>query len=227
MPNPGAFGASVPRTEDFIVREIADLKRALRELSAARSLAASQIGSGGLLVNGGGSITIVAPGTLNVAGGIVSGGTLVATTSVSAGTDLVAGGNVITGTSGSLFSTYGRATPVVSSYVAAYFNVDGRLGATVSSRRFKQDILKWDAQTQALFALELYQFRYIAAVELYGDAAEVEIGVMAEDLHGLGLTWLVVYDEDGRPFTVKYERMALLLIPTIQDHERRLAALEA
>lgn len=134
------------------------------------------------------------------------------------------GGDLLVG--GHIYTPLGRSSPVVTSYVAAYLDGAGRLGATPSSRRFKQDIAAWSPETQALFAITLYTFRYKAAVEELGEDAEVEVGVMAEDLHELGLNWLVVYDSDGLPFTVRYERIALLLIPTVQDHELRLLDLD-
>ena len=127
---------------------------------------------------------------------------------------------------GEFYSPTARANPVVTSYVAAYLNSDGRLGATPSSRRFKQQITQWSMDWQALFAVELFAYKYNAAVEELGKAAPQEIGLMAEDLDALGLTWLVVYDEEGLPWAVAYERLSLLLLPAVQDHEKRLSALE-
>ena len=127
---------------------------------------------------------------------------------------------------GEFYSPTARANPVVTSYVAAYLNSDGRLGATPSSRRFKQQITQWSMNWQALFAVELFAYKYNAAVDELGAKAPREIGLMAEDLDALGLTWLVVYDEDGLPWAVAYERLSLLLIPAVQDHEKRLSALE-
>lgn len=127
---------------------------------------------------------------------------------------------------GEFYSPTARANPVVTSYVAAYLNSDGRLGATPSSRRFKQQITAWSMDWQALFAVELFAYKYNAAVDELGSKAQREIGLMAEDLDALGLTWLVVYDEDGLPWAVAYERLSLLLLPAVQDHERRLRALE-
>ncbi len=53
-----------------------------------------------------------------------------------------------------------------------------------------------------------------------------EIGLIAEDLHVAGLEWLVFYDGDGLPEGIHYERIALALLPVLQDHEQRLLALE-
>lgn len=135
-------------------------------------------------------------------------------------------------TFGHIYTPVGRATPAVSSYVTAYINGDGRIAGGASSRRFKKDIAAWSPDQQAVLALQLVTFRYKAAV--YGSAdAPVEVGLIAEDLHDLGLTWLVFYDEEGQPQGVHYERIALALLPVVQElamridnHEARLAKLE-
>lgn len=119
------------------------------------------------------------------------------------------------------------ATPAVSGYTAAYINSDGRVSRGASSRRFKQDIKSWAPDQQAILAIQLYTFRYNEAVKQLGTAAAVEVGVMAEDLHELGLSWLVYYDDKGQPEGVHYERIALALLPVVQAHEARLQKLEA
>ncbi len=56
--------------------------------------------------------------------------------------------------------------------------------------------------------------------------AQQEIGLIAEDLYEAGLEWLIFTDDDGRPLGIHFERLALALLPVIQDHEARLAKLE-
>lgn len=118
-----------------------------------------------------------------------------------------------------LLSTSYRAVWVTSS--------NGDLGYVPSSRRFKQDEALAPDVAEALMGIQVVTYRYKQAVEELGDAAALEWGVIAEDLHALGLTWLVDYDEDGSPFGVRYDRLALALLPTVQDHEARIAALES
>jgi hypothetical protein len=127
---------------------------------------------------------------------------------------------------GQIYSPAARATPVTNSYVAAYINGDGRIGASASSRRFKKEIKSWSPDKQAVLAMQLVTFRYKAAV--YGDGtAPVEAGLIAEELVDLGLDWLVFHDDDGLPAGIHYDRIALALLPVVQDHEDRIAALEA
>jgi hypothetical protein len=128
--------------------------------------------------------------------------------------------------SGPIYSPHGRANPVTSSYVAAYLNTDGRIGASASSRRFKKEIREWSPDLQAVFALQLVTFRYKASVYGSGDAP-LEVGMIAEDLVDLGLDWLVFVDEDGIPAGIHYERVALALLPAIQNLNTRLEALES
>ncbi|BDI23538.1 tail fiber domain-containing protein [Herbiconiux sp. L3-i23] len=118
-------------------------------------------------------------------------------------------------------------TILTQAYFATYATtVDGKLGHVPSSRRFKQDIAPASAPLDAVLALQLMTFRYIAAVDELGDDADVEWGLIAEDVHDLGLHWLVSYDADGLPVGVRFERLALALLPVIQDHETRIADLE-
>lgn len=139
------------------------------------------------------------------------------------GTNWSVGGGLTV--SGAIYTPNGRANPVSSGYVAAYINGDGRLGASASSRRFKKEIAAWTPDLQAVFAMQLVTFRYKAAI--YGTAdAPVEAGLIAEELVDLGLDWLVFYDEQGLPQGVHYERVALALLPAIQNLNERVTALE-
>jgi hypothetical protein len=93
--NPGNLAYGMPPAADDQVRKQRDLERQARENASARGLAASQIGSGGLLVTDGGSITIEGTGSLNVgAGALNSAGAISAGTTIAAGTDITAGGKV-------------------------------------------------------------------------------------------------------------------------------------
>jgi hypothetical protein len=116
----------------------------------------------------------------------------------------------------------GRGNPV-GSWVSAGIGTDGRIAITASSRRVKKNIKMWSPDLQAVLAMQLVTFSYL---EGYGDD-QLQVGLIAEELHDLGLEWLVFYDDEGRPQGIHYERVALALLPVIQDHETRLAALEA
>jgi hypothetical protein len=155
---------------------------------------------------------------------------LVTQTNVNVTGNVTAGGNFSAGgtlsVSGAAYFPEALANPVTSGYFAAYINGDTRLGRTVSSRRYKQNIRKWSPDFQAVFALQLVTFRQKAAVEELGEAAPTEWGLIAEELVELGLDWLVIF-VDGVPEGIAYEKIALAILPVVQDHEARIRDLEA
>ena len=120
-------------------------------------------------------------------------------------------------------ATYGRNVTGSGSYRSVQVNIDGAIGYVPSSRQFKRDIAELP-DSDSVLGVQVVRFRYKDAVENLGELAPVEVGVIAEQVHKLGLTWLVDYDENGKPFGVKYERLALALLPILQDHAARLKA---
>lgn len=133
---------------------------------------------------------------------------------------------------GGLSSTdvYNRLVTSSGSYRTVYVNTLGQLGQTVSSRQFKQDITDASIDPADVLAMRLVNYRYKAAVENMGDDAPLEVGVIAEEVEELGLSWLIDYDVDEQgnatPFGFKYERLALALLAVVQEQERRIALLE-
>lgn len=136
---------------------------------------------------------------------------------------------------GDIYSPHGRATPVTSSYVSAWFNADGRLGATASSVVYKQDFAPADTDklVDALLAVSLVRFRYIGEVERVGKDATFELGAIAEYFAAAGLHEYVFNNTDGDPQGINYERLTIPLIAVVQrlhaegiEREERIAALE-
>ena len=222
--NPNALAASLPG-------QVADLRRQLKDLSVNRAYSpvSWHVGATGLIVDGPSTLTGAATLTGGVTGavaatGAVSGTTLTSSGATSVGTGLSVGGDI--NLTGDLYSVHGLNTPVVSGYFAAYFNVDGRVGRTTSARRYKQEITAWTPDLQAVFALQLVTYRLKTAVAEFGADAPLEHGMIAEELVALGLSWLVTYI-NGEVEGIAYEKLALALLPAIQNHEKRLLALEA
>lgn len=124
-----------------------------------------------------------------------------------------------------------NASIATSGWTTAYINGDGRISRGASSRRFKKNIQEYSADQQAVLAMQLVTYQYRAELFDKDDplrtAPPVEVGLIAEDLDYLGLQWLVVYDAEGRPDGIHYERIALALLPIVQSHDARLTALEA
>ena len=139
-----------------------------------------------------------------------------------------AGGN-ITSTSGyGIFGAGVTSVPVYSNLVSAtpykvmYVNDAGSFGYVPSSRRYKQDIQTAELAVRDIMRkIRVVTFRYIEAVKLSGDEAAREWGLIAEEVHDLGLYWLVDYEE-GKPNGLKHERFAVLLILDAQDKQAQL-----
>lgn len=111
---------------------------------------------------------------------------------------------------------------LTGSYRSLYVSAAGVLGWVSSSERFKQDIEPYPADVAALLAMQLVTFRYIAD----GDDGPIQHGLIAEQLEALGLTWLVEHDPDGTPEGVRYDLLALALVPVVQSLAARLDAIE-
>lgn len=243
----------IPPAEDDQARRARDMERAAREQAAARSAEATTIGEGGLVVKNGGSIRVESPGTIDLPGGSFSANSVSAATTVTAGGTVQGGAIVSTGnasvagtasvgalsSAGNVSGQRGTFPTGVSStgvyntlltyggpYSSQYVHQDGTMGYVPSSARYKQDIMSATLDPATLRQLRVVTFRYIAAVENLGDEAAVEIGLIAEEVDALGLAWLVDYDSEGLPMGVRYDRLALALIPWMASIESRLAALE-
>lgn len=123
--------------------------------------------------------------------------------------------------------------------LAVWMDSSGRLGQTSSSERFKTNIEDFIPNETAVRLLRLVSFNWKA--DYTEHTHHKEVGLIAEQLHNLGLRWLVAYEADGKtPLGIHYDRLALVLLPLVQrladdlddtkdrleDIEIRLAALE-
>ena len=98
---------------------------------------------------------------------------------------------------------------------AAFVNLDGKLGTTVSSRRFKDDIKPMDKSSEAILALKPVTFRYKKEFDPTGIA---QFGLVAEDVEKVNPD-LVVRDKEGKPHSVRYDQVnAMLLNEFLKEH---------
>lgn len=170
--------------------------------------------------------TIGATVTAYLVGGF-STGSMIASGSISAGGNISATGRV-TGAAGmTSVGVYNQLLTYGGLYSSQYVHQDGTMGYVPSSRRFKQDIegAEIEGIRSLMRKIRVVTFRYIAAVESTKYEAAIEWGVIAEEIHDLGLYWLVDYDAEGQPHGVKHERFATLLILDSQDKQRQIDAL--
>jgi hypothetical protein len=107
---------------------------------------------------------------------------------------------------------------------AMYVNSGGLYGIGASARRFKKNIVDAVIDVQEVLKIRVRNFMY---KKEFDQDQDVHIGVIAEELLELGLDQFVYFNEDGEADGVAYEKLALALIPVIQNQEERLQALES
>jgi hypothetical protein len=92
---------------------------------------------------------------------------------------------------------------------------DNRLGTATSSKRFKEQIKPMDKSSEAVLALKPVTFRYKKEVDSDGIP---QFGLVAEDVEKVNPD-LVVRDQEGKPYTVRYEAVnAMLLNEFLKEH---------
>jgi Chaperone of endosialidase len=108
--------------------------------------------------------------------------------------------------------------------------MDGKLGVTMSSAKFKEAIKPMDKASEAILALKPVTFRYKEELD---PNKTPQFGLVAEQVEKVNPD-LVVRDEDGKVMTVRYEAVnAMLLNEFLKEHrkgqeqERKVAGLEA
>lgn len=151
-------------------------------------------------------------------------GSMTATGNVTVGGTIGVGGRLTANAGVTSTDVYNRSLTYGGLYKVQYVHQDGTMGYVSSSRRYKQDERPAVIPNirEVMRAFQIFNFRYIEAVENIGDDAAVEWGPMAEDVHEAGLYWLVEYDETGRPEGVRHERFAYLAILDAQDKQMQI-----
>lgn len=250
MTNLAAFSSQLPAGADFMARKQRDAERKATEQAAARSLEASQIGAGGLLVTDGGSITIEGTGSLHVgsgaldsagsisaddditAGGALNANSLAIIAAATIGGGLTAASIGATGNmdaSGRVFSAGALVSPgshdynVSVGYVAAWINGDGTIGTSPSTEALKKDLAPMNGPT-GILDLQPYWGHYD-----WDDSTErPKSFLIAEKVYDAGFgPDIAPLDADGKPFTVNYSQLVPALIAELQAAVARIAALEA
>ncbi|MEO7724626.1 MAG: tail fiber domain-containing protein [Chthoniobacterales bacterium] len=100
--------------------------------------------------------------------------------------------------------------------VGVVVGVNGQLGTTTSSARFKEAVKPMDRASEAILALKPVTFRYKHELDSEGIP---QFGLVAEDVEKVNPS-LVVRDEQGKPYTVRYEAInAMLLNEFLKEHQ--------
>jgi len=132
-------------------------------------------------------------------------------------------GYLTTGTASASPYNYGTGTSA-----NCVIDTDGALRRSTSSLKYKNDVRNYDKGLA-----EVLQMRPVF-YKGKNDGETQFAGLIAEEIHELGLTEFVQYAEDGRPDALAYQNMIALLTKAIQELSTKLdqantkiAALEA
>ena len=102
--------------------------------------------------------------------------------------------------------------------VPVIVDANGHLGTTTSSGRFKEAIKPMDKTSETILALKPVTFRY--KHELDPDGIP-QFGLVAEDVEKVNPD-LVARDEQGKPYTVRYEAVNAMLLNEFLKAHRKL-----
>ena len=133
-------------------------------------------------------------------------------------------GKIRIGTRGTHNAVYiaGIFGATVTGGAAVSVDNKGHLGTTTSSARFKNNIQPMGPASESLLALQPVTFRYKKEL----DPENIpQFGLVAEQVAKVNPD-LVVRDEQGRPYTVRYEAVNAMLLNEFLKEHRKVEALE-
>jgi hypothetical protein len=107
---------------------------------------------------------------------------------------------------------------------AVVVNGSGELGVAPSSLRFKHAVRDMGDSSGMLMSLRPVTFRY--REEYVGPDDTTHFGLIAEEVAKVA-PGLVHFDDEGRPFSVRYEFLAPLLLNELQGQEQTIGRQQA
>ncbi len=202
-------------------------------------------GNGNIMIGGGagGQVTTASNNTLvgNNAGAWVStgsGNTYIGNGAGSGETSHTGSNNIFINSAGTSYDVgtirIGDGRYQTSAYVAGvyhatvlnnalpvYVDSSGELGTMTSSLRYKEQVRDMGDGTNALMKLRPVTFFYKPDYA-HGDRT-LQYGLIAEEVAKV-YPELVAYDNDGQPYSVRYQYIATMLLNEVQKQYRRAAA---
>jgi hypothetical protein len=106
--------------------------------------------------------------------------------------------------------------------VGVIIGANGKLGTVVSSERFKEAIKPMDSASEAILALKPVTFHYKHDLDPEGIP---QFGLVAEEVEKVNPA-LVARDEQGKPYTVRYEAVNAMLLNEFLKEHRNVTKLE-
>ena len=184
----------------------------------------STAGTERMRITSGGEVGIgVTPTTGNrfwVKGSSTSSGNTTIVAQNSAGTNLFYlrdDGSFNTGTAAAspYNNTYGNAANV-------YIGSDGFMGRSTSSLKYKENVKDYSKGLDEVMQLRAVSYTSKNTKE----EGQTFAGLIAEEVHEIGLTEFVQYTEDGTPDALAYSNMIALLTKAIQEMNTKIIELE-
>jgi hypothetical protein len=123
------------------------------------------------------------------------------------------------GTNGTHAKTFiaGISGITSASGVAVFVNAAGQLGTLTSSARFKENIEDMNSISSDLLKLRPVTFVY--KDEAADGDKTLQYGLIAEEVAKINPA-LVVFDKDGKPYTVRYQMLAPMLVNELQKEHK-------
>jgi Chaperone of endosialidase len=111
-------------------------------------------------------------------------------------------------------------TTVNNDAIPVLIDSAGQLGTASSSRRYETDIKPIDTASESILALKPVSFRYKVH-----KTRTPQFGLIAEDVAEVNPN-LVIYDRDGKPYTVRYDAVNAMLLNEFLKEHRNVEQLE-
>jgi hypothetical protein len=99
----------------------------------------------------------------------------------------------------------------------------GQLGVAASSQQFKDDIKPMEKASETILALKPVTFHYKKNID---PARTAQFGLVAEDVEKINPD-LVVHDQAGKPYSVRYDQVNAMLLNEFLKAHRRLEEQDA
>ena len=134
-------------------------------------------------------------------------------------------GKIRIGTIGTQMATFlaGISGVTVPDGVGVIVGANGKLGTVLSSERFKDEVKPMDKASEAILALQPVTFRYKHDLDPEGIP---QFGLVAEQVEKVNPD-LVARDEQGKPYSVRYEAVNAMLLNEFLKEHRKVQELEA
>jgi Chaperone of endosialidase len=114
----------------------------------------------------------------------------------------------------------GISSVTVAGGVGVIVDTNGQLGTVVSSERFKDGIKPMDKASEAILALKPVTFRYKHELDPKGIP---QFGLVAEQVEKVNPD-LVARDDEGKPYTVRYDAVNAMLLNEFLKARRQIDA---